>query len=111
MSETVTCVRCGREAPPPSRVLLAAEPAAEVKSKVCADCWAEWQKGEVVVINELRLNFMDPKSQEILERHMREFLCLDGPPAQTDTPSPFDQVTPVDASSDGPPDGKPSSDR
>jgi Fe-S cluster biosynthesis and repair protein YggX len=29
---------------------------------------------EVMVINELRLNFMDPASQETLNRHMREFL-------------------------------------
>jgi Fe-S cluster biosynthesis and repair protein YggX len=29
---------------------------------------------EVMVINELRLNFMDPASQEILNQHMRDFL-------------------------------------
>jgi hypothetical protein len=40
---------------------------------------------------------------------MREFLCLDGPPAERDTPSPFDQVTPVDPTAGGPPDGEPSS--
>jgi len=33
-----------------------------------------------MVINELRLNFMDPASQEILEKHMREFLMLDPQP-------------------------------
>lgn len=101
MPETVNCTRCSRQAPPPARVLLAPKQAAEVKEKVCADCWAEWQKGEVVVINELRLNFMDPKSQEILERHMREFLFLDGAPAADATPdgaapSPFDNVTPME---------------
>jgi len=31
---------------------------------------------EVMVINELRLNFMDPKSQDVLVEQMREFLCL-----------------------------------
>ena len=35
---------------------------------------------EVMVINELRLDFMDPKSQDTIVRHMREFLCLDGMP-------------------------------
>jgi Fe-S cluster biosynthesis and repair protein YggX len=29
---------------------------------------------EVMVINELRLNFMDPGAQEVLSKHMREFL-------------------------------------
>jgi len=31
-----------------------------------------------MVINELKLNFMEPSSQEILTSHMREFLGLDG---------------------------------
>jgi Fe-S cluster biosynthesis and repair protein YggX len=47
---------------------------AEIQEKVCADCWAEWQKTEVMVINELRLNFMDPGAQETLNRQMRDFL-------------------------------------
>ncbi len=46
----------------------------EVQAQVCADCWAEWGRAEVMVINELRLNFMDPAAQEILNRQMREFL-------------------------------------
>ena len=48
-----------------------------IRDSVCADCWNEWTKAEVMVINELRLNFMDPTAQETLERHMREFLALD----------------------------------
>jgi Fe-S cluster biosynthesis and repair protein YggX len=43
---------------------------------VCADCWAEWEKNEVMVINELRLNFMDPKAADVLQRKMLEFLGL-----------------------------------
>jgi Fe-S cluster biosynthesis and repair protein YggX len=30
-----------------------------------------------MVINELRLNFMDPKAPDILHLHMREFLGLE----------------------------------
>ena len=47
-----------------------------MQANVCADCWGEWGRAEVMVINELRLNFMDPASQEILNRQMREFLHL-----------------------------------
>ena len=32
---------------------------------------------EVMVINELKLNFMEPTAQEILTAHMRDFLALD----------------------------------
>ena len=45
--------------------------------KFLETCWAEWLEAEVIVINELRLDFMDPRSQEILGQHMREFLGLD----------------------------------
>jgi Fe-S cluster biosynthesis and repair protein YggX len=72
---TLQCVRCGRpEAPALARRPLPGAVGQEIQEKICADCWAEWQKMEVMVINELRLNFMDPGSQEILSRHMRDFL-------------------------------------
>ena len=75
MSATVHCARCGRpEAPALSRQPLPGKLGAEIRERICADCWNEWQKMEVMVINELRLNFMDPASQEILSRHMRQFL-------------------------------------
>ena len=72
---TVECARCGRsEAPALPRPPLPGKLGAEIQQGVCADCWADWQKVEVMVINELRLNFMDPAAQETLNRHMREFL-------------------------------------
>ncbi|HVG09592.1 MAG TPA: oxidative damage protection protein [Thermoanaerobaculia bacterium] len=71
----MNCVRCGRpEAPPLTRRPMPGALGAEIQEKICADCWAEWQKVEVMVINELRLNFMDPESQKVLSQHMREFL-------------------------------------
>lgn len=42
----------------------------------CRDCWNEWREMEVRVINELRLNFLEPESQQTLARHLSEFLCL-----------------------------------
>jgi Fe-S cluster biosynthesis and repair protein YggX len=77
---TVPCLRCDRaSAPALTRPPLPGALGRDVQARVCADCWQEWIKGEVMVINELRLNFMDPGSQEILDKHMREFLHL--PPA------------------------------
>lgn len=72
---TVHCARCGRpEAPAMARAPLPGKAGQEIRSQICQDCWKEWEKMEVMVINELRLNFMDPASQEILGKHMREFL-------------------------------------
>ena len=74
---TVQCARCGRQAPPPASVPYPGELGEELARSVCADCWAEWQQVEVMVINELQLNFMDPRAQDVLVLQMREFLGLD----------------------------------
>lgn len=82
MGDTLNCTRCLRDAP---RLPAPPYPGAlgeEIADKICVDCWAEWQHAEVMVINELRLNFMDPKSQRILADHMRDFLGLGGAAAQ-----------------------------
>jgi Fe-S cluster biosynthesis and repair protein YggX len=85
MSATVSCVRCGRaEAPALPRLPLPGKLGQEIREKICADCWGEWQKMEVMVINELRLNFMDPAAQETLNKHMRDFLF--NPPANPALP-------------------------
>ena len=88
MADTVHCVRCGQDKPGVTKTpRVEAKTAAEIVEKICGSCWQEWENSEVMVINELRLNFMDPASLEVLHRHMREFLLLDGPPP-TDRPAP-----------------------
>jgi len=78
---TVACARCGRaDAPALARAPVPGALGAEVAARVCADCWAEWRRVEVMVINELRLNFMDPAAPEILAVEARRFLGLDGTP-------------------------------
>jgi Fe-S cluster biosynthesis and repair protein YggX len=87
MAGTVSCVRCGRsEAPALPRLPLPGKLGQEIREKICAGCWGEWQKMEVMVINELRLNFMDPAAQETLNKHMREFLFNPPPPANPALP-------------------------
>lgn len=76
MAENVHCQRCLRDAEVISEPTYPGPLGDELRSAICADCWAEWQRAEVMVINELRLNFMDPKAQQILTHHMREFLGL-----------------------------------
>jgi Fe-S cluster biosynthesis and repair protein YggX len=82
------CLRCGRAgAPRLARPPLPGAAGREVQAGICADCWGEWGRAEVMVINELRLNFMDPASQEILSRQMREFLHLPaGAPGEPGAP-------------------------
>ncbi|HEX4956079.1 MAG TPA: Fe(2+)-trafficking protein [Thermoanaerobaculia bacterium] len=77
MPEDFRCSRCAKDGPRLTRVPLPGAIAAEIKARVCADCWAEWLKMEVMVINELRLNFMDPSAPAILEQQLRQFLFLE----------------------------------
>ena len=80
VSGAVDCPRCGMSKPALQKPPFAGALGAEITARVCGDCWAAWRAAEVMVINELRLNFMDPSSQEILAAEMRRFLGLDGPP-------------------------------
>jgi len=75
---TVTCKRCGQTKPALARAPMPGPLGETIHQSICADCWHEWEAAEVMVINELRLNFMDPAAQQVLERHMREFLTLEG---------------------------------
>lgn len=81
MSQTIECARCRRRTEPMGKAPYPGPLGDEIGARVCADCWREWQQAEVMVINELRLDFMDPRSQDVLEGQLREFLALDAPPA------------------------------
>ncbi len=48
----------------------------QVHASVCADCWQEWLAMGTKVINELRLDFREPRAHEAFERYMAEFLGL-----------------------------------
>lgn len=87
MSETttdITCSRCNRTAPPAQKITYGGKLGAQIRAHVCNDCWSEWQNMEVIVINELRLDFMDPKSVDKLTKHLQEFFSL---PASSSAPS------------------------
>ena len=73
-----SCARCSQagEAPPAHRIPFRAEVREKVLSGVCAACWKEWEGMEVKVINEYRLNFMDPQHRAMLQRTCLEYLNL-----------------------------------
>jgi Fe-S cluster biosynthesis and repair protein YggX len=73
---TLTCSRCGRpgEAPPATRIPFGAALRERIAQTICAACWKEWEGMEVKVINEYRLNFMEPAHREMLKRACLDFL-------------------------------------
>lgn len=77
MSGDFRCRRCLSAGPSLPSAPFPGPLGQQVLAGICASCWAEWERREVMVINELRLNFMDPEAQETLAAAMREFLTLE----------------------------------
>ncbi|HUP23615.1 MAG TPA: Fe(2+)-trafficking protein [Thermoanaerobaculia bacterium] len=76
MAAQVQCLRCGRLAEGLQRPPYPGPLGVEIAAASCRDCWNLWRENEVRVINELRLNFLDPAAQVALEQQLREFLRL-----------------------------------
>ena len=74
----VTCARCGETREGLDRPPYPDALGSEIAEKICARCWDECRGQQVMVINELRLDLSDPRAQEILEQHVRDFLNLSG---------------------------------
>ena len=72
------CSRCGKsgEAPPAHRVPFAPAVKERLLASTCGSCWLAWEDMEVKVINEYRLNFLDPEHRATLQRACLEFLNL-----------------------------------
>jgi Fe-S cluster biosynthesis and repair protein YggX len=73
---SLACTRCGRngEPPPAHRIGFSGPEKEKVLAGICAACWKEWEATEVKVINEYRLNFMDPQHREMLKQATLDFL-------------------------------------
>lgn len=74
----VKCLRCGETRSGLERAPYPDALGREIAEKICAACWEECKRTQVMVINEYRLDLSDPRAQEILERATRDFLGLTG---------------------------------
>jgi Fe-S cluster biosynthesis and repair protein YggX len=85
MPATVTCSRCGQTragfetAPFPGPV------GARVVEEICQECWAQWLKQQMMLINHYGLNLMDPQARAFLTKNMAGFLFKTGDQAEIDT--------------------------
>ena len=70
----IVCARCDEQRKALGDPPFPGSLGEEVAARVCAGCWDEWMAMEIKVINELRLNFMEPEAQATLSRHMKDFL-------------------------------------
>ena len=73
---SITCSRCGVTTDPLPQPPLPTALGREVQARACAACWKEWLGVQVMLINEYRLNLIDPQARASLEAQMRTFLNL-----------------------------------
>ena len=75
----ITCSRCGQTSEAMAQPPMPTALGSEVQKRVCPSCWREWLRAQVMVINEYRLNLVDPEARKALEGQMRVFLNLAPP--------------------------------
>ncbi len=69
------CQRCGRgEARPLAFAPWPGELGRRIQSAICEGCWDEWVNMQTRIINEYRLNVLDPGHAKALRQQMEVFL-------------------------------------
>jgi Fe-S cluster biosynthesis and repair protein YggX len=78
MSNTVNCVKLGKQAEALDRAPLPGEIGQRILNNVSKDGWKLWMQHQTILINENRLSLIDPKAREFLQTEMEKFLFGDG---------------------------------
>ena len=83
-SDTVNCVKAGREGPRLKRVPYTGELGQRIYDNVSQEGWQMWLGHQTMLINEYRLSPMDPKARQFLEQEMEKFFFGEGSAPPTD---------------------------
>jgi Fe-S cluster biosynthesis and repair protein YggX len=75
---TVKCVKLGRELPGLDRPPWKGPLGQRIYENVSKDAWHMWVDHSKMLLNEFRLNPLDPRSQQIMEEQMEQFFFGDG---------------------------------
>lgn len=80
MPETrmVKCVKLGRELPGLPAPPLKNELGRRIFENVSQEAWRMWLAHQTMLINEYRLNPVDPKARELLNKQMEQFFFGEG---------------------------------
>jgi len=73
MTRTVHCVKLGQEAEALDRPPYPGELGQKIYENVSKEAWTLWLRHQTMLINEHRLNVMDPQARKMLEQEMEKF--------------------------------------
>lgn len=74
----VKCVKLGRELPGLDRPPWKGELGKRIYENVSKEAWSMWVDHSKMLLNEFRLNPLDPRSQQIMEEQMEQFFFGEG---------------------------------
>lgn len=74
----VKCVKFGKEMPGLDRIPWKGEIGKRIFENVSKDAWKLWIEHSKMIMNEYRLNPLDPNSQHIIEEQMEQFFFGEG---------------------------------
>ena len=74
MSRMVFCQRLNQEAEGLDFQLYPGELGKRIFDNISKEAWGEWQKKQTMLINEHKLNMMEPEARKFLEEQMVGYL-------------------------------------
>ncbi|MFB6261215.1 MAG: oxidative damage protection protein [Thiohalorhabdaceae bacterium] len=78
MARTVYCVKLGKEAEGLDAPPFPTELGQRIYNNVSKEAWQQWLAHQTMLVNEMRLNMMDPQAQKYLQQQMEEFFFGEG---------------------------------
>lgn len=78
MARTVHCAKLGIEAEGLDFQTWPGELGLKIFENISRDAWQQWLNHQTMLINEYRLNPLDPKAKELIVEEMEKFLFGEG---------------------------------
>ncbi len=78
MTRKVFCVKLQKEADAMPRQMYPGELGKQIFENVSHEAWQDWLRAQTILINEYRINPLDSKSREFLEKQMYDFFFGEG---------------------------------
>ncbi|MDO6428336.1 oxidative damage protection protein [Thalassotalea sp. 1_MG-2023] len=74
MSRMVFCQKLQKEAPGLAFQLYPGDVGKRIFENISQEAWTDWQKKQTMLINEHKMNMMNPDDRAVLEKSMVDFL-------------------------------------
>lgn len=78
MSDTIFCAKLNKEANAMNKAPFPGKLGERIKANISKEAWSMWLSHQTILINEYRLNLLDPEARKFLNQEMEKFLFGEG---------------------------------